>query len=247
MKVDCRNVVSARFVFILFLICRAKRKRAAFLINLEGGVTMNVAIKTELFLIPTQFEFGRWKIQLARFISRASAPPFVTFLTAAVVVNGDVNLPSWRPLMTYGFLAILGPVMLLIALWAKGYVCDFDLTRRSERAMPLISAATGSLLAWGLLRNSVPNSELIRFVGAQTICLALLTVVSLFWKISIHASAAAVLVTVVIIQYGAASSGILLGLGVIGWARIALGKHTIMQFIAGCGLGPLTVAVSRFL
>jgi membrane-associated phospholipid phosphatase len=57
--------------------------------------------------------------------------------------------------------------------------------------------------------------------------------ITLRWKISIHAGSAAGSATVLALLYGAWALPLLLGVAVIGWSRVVLGKHSWAQVVAG--------------
>lgn len=182
----------------------------------------------------------------ARLVSRLSAPPLIIMLAAAIATKCDNSMTCWKGFWTYGVLSVVGPLIVLLFLRAKGLVGDFDLTRRSERAIPMLSATIASGAAWMALRNEFGGSMLEQFAGVQTICLLAITLISLFWKISVHAAAIGSLAAVVSTQSSAATLLVFGVLSLVGWARVCLGKHTFGQICAGGSLSGITFALWKF-
>ena len=174
--------------------------------------------------------------RIARFISRVSAPPLVLLATASAVCAGDPAGGCWRTFGTYVLAAVVAPLVVLVALKCAGYVEDFDLTNRSQRAVPLAAATFGSAIASMYLSWKVPGSSLAGFSAVQTMMLGALFLISCFWKISIHAAGMAAFVAVSEPGHLAALATLGTAFGVVGWSRVVLGKHTIGQFIAGGSL-----------
>ena len=179
----------------------------------------------------------------ARFISVMFAPPLVIFTAAVTASSCDSGLPCWIDIWTFVGVSIILPLLLLCALRAKGLVVDFDLSNRSERAVPLLSAAGAAGVSWAVLLARSPGGALTSFAGIQALCLLALLSISLYWKISIHASAVATLGSVVSTQNVLLTIVVFALLGLVCWARVYLGKHTVGQVIAGSILGGLAFAI----
>ncbi len=184
-----------------------------------------------------------WRYRIARLVSKVSAPPIIIFAAAAVVAECDPRRKCYGDLCKYGAICIFVPLAVLLILRAKGMVGDFDLTKRSERALPMLAATSSSLLSWILLRTSSPGTALASFAGAQTVCLGALMLISLYWKISVHASALATLTAVLWPQSTALAFAVGVSLAVVCWARVILGKHTLGQVFAGSLLSGTAITV----
>ena len=97
----------------------------------------------------------------------------------------------------------------------------------------LASVATGILL---LAVCDAPHEILVLVVGMLG-SLAALAVVTIWWKISVHAAVAAAGATIVAFTYGPIG---ILGyalVALVGWSRIVLRDHTTAQVLSGTALG----------
>lgn len=72
--------------------------------------------------------------------------------------------------------------------------------------------------------------------------IVVLAVVSLFWKMSGHASAIACSAVIGVQMLGPAGLLLLPLIPVVGWARVVLGAHTLGQVIAGSLFGGIVMA-----
>ena len=67
--------------------------------------------------------------------------------------------------------------------------------------------------------------------------------ITLRWKISIHAGGAAGAATVLALLYGVQALPLLAGVALIGWSRVVLGKHTWLQVLAGAVISVIITVV----
>jgi len=86
-----------------------------------------------------------------------------------------------------------------------------------------------------------PRLVVLAFITASVatglILLAVLAAITLVWKISIHCAVAAGSVTVLALVYGPPVLAAYLLAGLLGWARVAAGDHTVPQVVGGSVLG----------
>ena len=130
----------------------------------------------------------------------------------------------------------LGPLVLLLVAVSAGRVGNLDLDRRHERPWPMVIAlgitVIGLTVLWMLGAPHLLLILLISTLIGGTIAL----LITLRWKISIHAGGAAGAATVMALLYGAVALPLLIGVGLIGWSRVVLGKHTWPQVVAGAAI-----------
>jgi membrane-associated phospholipid phosphatase len=173
----------------------------------------------------------------AYWITQVGSPP-VTATVALLLCGLTVGLlASWHWLVCYGLIAILLPLLFIIWLYKQGKVSDLHLNRREERLWPTAVLIAATLLGWLLLSRSHAPRILLIFAMALA-CQSILTLaITLVWKISIHSSSAATLVTVSIILFGETAVPLFLLIPLIAWSRVYLGRHTPLQTLAGTALG----------
>lgn len=144
----------------------------------------------------------------------------------------------------------LVPMLLVLLLKRLGMIQDVGLNGRKERLIPYIItilclAGTGVFL----YLKMAPVWVAMFYAGGALAGLVNL-LVNFRWKISAHAAGIAGLVAMLIqvAKEGAPGSGLvwwitgaLLCAGLLGSARIWLGRHTLMQVLAGSAVGFLCV------
>ena len=178
-------------------------------------------------------------------LSDAYSPPVVAFpinVLAAWLAGGGV---AW---WLAGLHFVLGALMpLLDIVWSlyTGRIADIHLPNRKDRIRPfvisVIGAAVTLLVFWRVeapaILIAVAAGGLLQNVG--------LMAVTTVWQISVHGAAAAALATLVGLGLGTAP-GVLavVMLGLVGWARIRLDRHTPAQVVAGAFVGLAAVLIS---
>jgi len=174
-------------------------------------------------------------LRAAQWVSLAGSP----FLLAALLLL----IVSWHTThrvgptlgwaaLTAGFVTV-GPFVLLAFAVRAGRVRNLDLDLRHERPWPMLISlgitVLGLAVLWAL---GAPRLLLILLISTLIGGLVAL-LITLRWKISIHAGGAAGAATVMALLYGAQALPLLIGVAVIGWSRVVLGKHTWLQVVVG--------------
>lgn len=159
---------------------------------------------------------------------------------------------STRLVVTFvvlGLTAII-PMLLVCLLKRLGLVDDLGLNGRKERQIPyIISIVTLGLTAGYFMMKHAPIWAAMFFAGGAVGGLVNL-IVNFKWKISAHSAGIAGVVAM-LVRLGEGvlpAPGILwwimvsvLVAGALGSARVWLGRHTIMQVLAGYAVGFLSV------
>lgn len=142
------------------------------------------------------------------------------------------------------------PMLLILMLKKMGVVQDLGLNGRKERLIPyIISILTLAASGWFMLAKGAPLWSGMFFFGGALAGLVNM-IVNLWWKISAHAAAAAGVVALLVCisregiphphieVWVATAIGIA---GLLGSARVWLGRHTVLQVLAGSAVGFLCV------
>ncbi len=142
------------------------------------------------------------------------------------------------------------PMLLIFMLKKMGVVEDLGLNGRKERLVPyIISILTLAASGWFMLAKGAPLWAGMFFFGGALAGIVNM-IVNLWWKISAHAAAAAGVVALLVcisregiphphIEIWVASA---IGIaGLLGSARVWLGRHTVLQVLAGSAVGFLCV------
>ena len=177
-------------------------------------------------------------LRVAEWVSVIGSP----FLLAALlllIVSWHATHRVWPALgwaaLSAGFVTV-GPLLMLVVAVSAGRVRNLDLDLRHERPWPMLMmlgiTVLGLAVLWALGAPRLLLILLLASLVGGTIAL----LITLRWKISIHAGGAAGAATVLALLYGAQALPLLLGVVAIGWSRVALGKHTWLQVLAGAAI-----------
>jgi membrane-associated phospholipid phosphatase len=135
------------------------------------------------------------------------------------------------------------PLVMMYQLTKRGLVSDFNVSQRQERTRPFVGAAASYLVGSGallLLRAPTIITALMLCYACNTVIMLLIT---LRWKISIHASGVAGPATALVYSMGTWAAVFFILLIPVGWARVQLKVHTPWQVFAGA----LVAAIATWL
>jgi membrane-associated phospholipid phosphatase len=207
----------------------------------KAMIVENTALKT-----PTRRAVARW-------ISIIVHPIVYPLVTLAILTyaatNGNLGL-SFRFLLLALALTSL-PVTLLVGYQvARGHWTDLDVSVRKQRYFLYPFGLAGLILLaiafkW-LSAPAVTVKAAVAFVVANLADGA----INFWYKVSAHATSAAVCATLLTIVTPALAVPSILAAVAVAWSRVELGRHTIGQVILGAGVGVASVvatfAVGRF-
>jgi len=170
---------------------------------------------------------------LAKVISGFGSPMILAFPTfiALLVATSPPSLPL---LLLVAFLfGSVFPLLVIYLMYKMNKVGDLDVTDRSERKAPFMVSIIVYLL--GTVIMFALNAPAI--VSALMFCYTTNTLVtfliSLHWKISVHAVGVAGPFISLVYYLGWLYSPLLLFIIPIGWSRVELKAHTLAQVVAG--------------
>ena len=170
--------------------------------------------------------------QVASWISIVFAPPAVS--TAAVLL---LPVDSARNRMQYLTIAILLPVVWVLALRYSGRVRGLDLAERKERFLPMWGTVTCAVIGWWFLHRAGEPMPLTLFSEGYLCAAVLLLLATVADKVSFH-TAAIVGIGYLLMQSEILSPLAYAGLVLaVGWSRVELQKHTVLQVLVGGALG----------
>ncbi len=183
--------------------------------------------------------------RLARLVTEIFAPaPTVALLLLLVAWH---SAPTPGDALKWGLLAALFasilPFLYILRGVRRRQFTDHHVGVRAQRPLPLaigiVSVIVGLLL---LVLLGAPR-ELAALVGAMVAGLGTSILVTLFWKLSIHAAVTAGAVVVLVLVFGPALVVLVPLVAFVGWARVELGDHTAAQAVAGVALGATVAAL----
>ncbi|MBE2220956.1 MAG: hypothetical protein IAF02_05420 [Anaerolineae bacterium] len=182
-------------------------------------------------------------VKAARLFSNIVSPPVLFALLGlafALYERPSLNGLLWAAV--YGFFVSLLPILIVLYLLKTGRIAELHMSNTRERHIPYLSAVLSAGIAF-LLITFFDGPELLRCLTIfNMIELATLGVINAFWLISMHATGIMATFLLVGLVFGWAYSLIVLPFVFLVCAvRLYLRRHTVMQVIAGLGLGLVTV------
>lgn len=158
-------------------------------------------------------------------------------LGVAASASPTLQLTAWRWTAAYIFLTSFVPLLYIAGLMYRRKV--IELCRRRNRVRPLaftVGCSIAGLIM--LIMGGAPNPLRALAVG-HLVTIAVLAVITIFWKISLHSAAigaAAALCQVLGAPIALAVWGLV---PLVGWSRLKLRRHTMGQVVAGAVVGGL--------
>lgn len=188
---------------------------------------------------------SRLHIRIARYISAILSPIVVSLpsvLLVALYHERNQFTVALNTFLTLFFLSI-GPMIYILVGVRLGKFSDVDVSDRTQRSGPyifgIISAFIGFLIL--LLIHGPKNLQTILLL--TVIIGIIMMIITLWWKISVHASSLAGAATVLTALYGAIMLPTFALVVLVGWSRVVLRRHTLAQVIAGSCLNIALTAI----
>ena len=174
--------------------------------------------------------------KLAIFISRLFDPVWLIPGMLALAIGWSMfNGLRWRFIVILLLIDGLIPFLYFVHLLSTKEVSDWDTTKREQRiklyGFTLAVHSTGAILAL-LLGKIVLAKILFLFL----ILAAVFTLITLRWKISIHTGVSSAAVVFLGLLCGPDWLWLFFIVAAIGWARVVMKKHSLLQVIIGAGL-----------
>ena len=173
--------------------------------------------------------------KIARSISTLFVPPSFTIIIFTIFAF-TIESESGKRIETILIALIFGliaPIALFLILRKKGRLADQDASIKEERTFPFIIAI--GFYSIGLILMMKFNLHIISI--AFWFCYISNTVITIiinkFWKISAHAMGAAGPFAAFTFAFGWVGLAMLPIVLLVGWSRIKLRCHTLLQVIAG--------------
>jgi membrane-associated phospholipid phosphatase len=184
-----------------------------------------------------------WDGLLAHVISRFGSPPVLSAVATAMVASTQSDPRAWHWAVVYVSVAILTPVLYLAWLLCRGQITDLGLPLREQRVRPLIFALVCAGLAWLVLAQGGAPEQMVALARGLWLLIAVILGITLSWKISVHSAVAAGVATLVW-SLGGTPVPLLIGVLVVAWSRVRLGRHAVDETVTGALLGQIVFFVA---
>jgi membrane-associated phospholipid phosphatase len=185
----------------------------------------------------------------AKIITELAAPAVMAATQLLIVAlagptGGAATLGWWALATLFGSVLPIGFI-----LWGArtGRWASHHVPQRGHRLVPLGTGGLIMALGVGVLAAVGAPADLARWLATMAVLVAVLTTVTIWWKISAHAAfatASAALLTAVAGPIAVVTWPLV---GVTGWSRLRLRAHTTTQLLAGGALGAVVAAIGAAL
>ena len=149
---------------------------------------------------------------------------------------------GWGLLAAF-FAAVLPTVFIDYGI-RRGRWDDRNVGARRPRLVVLAFITTSVATGLILLHVLGAPAVLTGYLAFMLVSVAVLAVITLVWKISIHCAVASGSVTILALAYGPLVLAGYLLVGLLGWSRVAMRDHTTWQAAGGAVLGAAAAALA---
>ncbi len=178
----------------------------------------------------------------ARLVSDLCSPPMVwavlVFPIAFRYAASRGQAITWA--LTFGVLVCLLPVLYIVWMVRRGKIGDIHMKERHERLRPFLVSILCTAVAWQILRMMGAPAMLPMVAVFSVVQLAIMTLITLVWQISMHTMSITGAIVATGIVFGPVSALVISPLvPLVGAARLKLHRHTLAQVIAGSLVGAI--------
>ncbi len=157
---------------------------------------------------------------------------------------------KWTVCLIIAAITVAVPMILVILLKRIGVVHDIGLNERRERFVPyIITILSMAGAGWFMLHKHAPVDLGMFYIGGAVAAVVCMTV-NFWWKISAHAAGIAGIVALLVrlsgdgLAHPDLATWLIVWValsGLMGAARVWLGRHTVWQVLAGYAVGYTSV------
>ena len=137
------------------------------------------------------------------------------------------------------------PYFFILFLYKFRKLDDLHIPKRRERLLPLLIVNISVFAGLPFLLMTDPSKMMKSVYTIYMIGLPVVTLITLFWKISFHSGFITMFSIVFLIIFGAWAVFTILLIPLVGWARLKLKRHTPVQVFYGGALTGI-IALSVF-
>ncbi|HYB02050.1 MAG TPA: hypothetical protein VED37_17645 [Ktedonobacteraceae bacterium] len=179
------------------------------------------------------------RLRFARYVSNILAPATISlpFILLVAFYQAQDKLSALIYACITLFFLSVGPLLYIIIGVRLGKLSDIDVSRRSQRFRPFLFGIVSVTIGWIVL-SLINGPRNLQTVMIMTVFSGtFMMVITLWWKISMHASSLGGVATMLTVLYGAVMLPLFILLILVSWSRVVLRRHTVPQVIAGSLVG----------
>lgn len=173
------------------------------------------------------------KMRLASFISAALNAPLIALLSFIPLI---ISQKAPNPMQLIAITTFFGSVLPLSSTYylvRKGIIPDIYASDRTTRTEPFLWAMASYLMGVTALIYLNAPFVVTALMACYFVNTIVMLIITLYWKISIHAVGVTGPITALVFQLGARMLPFFLLMLPVAWARIELKAHNRLQVAAG--------------
>ncbi len=170
---------------------------------------------------------------LAKAVTLLMNAPLLAVATFIYIYLTDPVGPAPSVLVAAIFFSGVLPILIIFFQRRSGIVTEMMVNERDERTKPFLGAISSYVLGTLALTYLEAPAAMVYLMACYLVNSVFMMIVTLRYKISIHASGVAGPATFLVHQYGVRLWPFTLILVVVGWARLQLRMHTVGQVAWG--------------
>jgi hypothetical protein len=170
---------------------------------------------------------------LAKAVTLLMNAPLLAVATFVYIYLTDTTGPSPTVLLTAIFFSGILPVLIIFIQRRSGIVKEMMINERDERTKPFLGAISSYVMGLLALFYLEAPVAMVYLMSCYLVNSLFMMIITLRYKISIHASGVAGPATFLVYQYGVRLWPLTLVMVLVGWARLELKMHTVGQVAWG--------------
>lgn len=172
--------------------------------------------------------------------------PFLTSLALFVILAGARSHGQndfMILLFNSAFFTSIGPMIYIFYLYATDKISDLDMSVRAERQK--VFGAFVIFYIVGTIDLALIHAPTIMVATMAAFAASSLLVqwITMGWKISTHALGITAPIIALMYLFGREPLPFVVLIPIVGWARVYLKAHTLLQVIAGTALGAISTVL----
>ncbi|HTD32728.1 MAG TPA: phosphatase PAP2 family protein [Candidatus Elarobacter sp.] len=184
--------------------------------------------------VPLRFRKRVWT-DIARIFSTV-CNPFLTSLALFVILAGARSSGTtdfWILLFNSAFFTSIAPMLFIFYLYATDKISDLDMSIRTERERVFIAFvvfyALGAVDLWLIHAPVIMTASMAAYAVSSLV----VQWITRYWKISTHALGITAPLVALTVLFGQRPAPFYVLIPLVGWSRVYLRAHTLLQVVAG--------------